>query len=167
VNKSSANTITLINIIFGSLSLISTLHENYKYAAVFILLAVVMDSLDGRIARRLGIISDMGKELDSLCDLVSFGVAPALLVYSQDLYFIQYELGLLAAILYIMCGAFRLARFNVLNIKEYFVGVPITFAGAMLAIMSLLYSYLPNYSLILVVVLFSLLMISNIKIKKC
>lgn len=167
VSKSSANTITLINIVFGSLSLVNTLHENYRFAAIFILLAVVMDGLDGRIARRLGIISDMGKELDSLCDLVSFGVAPALLLYSQVLYIFPHGYGLAAAILYIMCGAFRLARFNVLNIKEYFVGIPITIAGAALAVSSLLSGYLPDYVLLAAVIILSLMMISNIKVRKC
>jgi CDP-diacylglycerol--serine O-phosphatidyltransferase len=167
LSKSSANTITLINIIFGSLSLVSTLHDNYKAAAVFILLAVVMDGLDGRIARKLGAISEMGKELDSLCDLVSFGVAPALLLYSQILNPFLYTLDLIAVIVYIMCGAFRLARFNVLNIKEYFVGMPITISGALLAIISLSSAYIPDILILVLVILLSYLMISNIKVRKC
>ena len=166
MSKSSANTITLINIIFGSLSLVSNLHGNYKAAALFILLAVLMDGIDGRIARRLGAISDMGKELDSLCDLVSLGVAPSLLLYSQVLYVYPYSIGLLAAILYIMCGAFRLARFNVLNIKEYFVGIPITLSGALLAVISLLASAISDYIIIVTVIFLSLMMISNFKVRK-
>ena len=120
---------TLLNIIFGSLSLVYTLNNEYSTAAIFILLAVLMDSLDGRIARKLDISSQFGKELDSLCDLVSFGVAPSLLVYSQVLDPYVYSLGLVAAILYIVCGAFRLARFNVLNMSDSFMGIPITMAG--------------------------------------
>jgi CDP-diacylglycerol--serine O-phosphatidyltransferase len=167
MSKSSANTITLINILFGSLSLIGTLHGNYKVAAFFILIAVVMDGMDGRIARKFGVSSEMGKELDSLCDLVSFGVAPALLLYSQVLNIFPYLLGLIAAVLYIMCGAFRLARFNVLNIKEYFVGIPITLAGTALAFVSLLASFIPEYMIFITVIFLSFMMISNIKVRKC
>jgi CDP-diacylglycerol--serine O-phosphatidyltransferase len=166
VNKSCANTVTLFNIVFGSLSLVSTLHEDYQTAAIFILLAVVMDGLDGRIARKLGIISDMGKELDSLCDLVSFGVAPAILLYAQVLYSFPYSLGLIAAIFYIMCGAFRLARFNVLNLSGYFVGIPITLAGAFLAPISWFAYDLPDYLIMATMVFFSVMMVSTLKIRK-
>jgi len=166
MSKSSANTVTLINILFGSLSLVGTLHGNYKAAAVFILMAVVMDGMDGRIARKFGVSSEMGKELDSLCDLVSFGVAPALLLYSQVLLIFPYLLGLIAAIFYIMCGAFRLARFNVLNIKEYFVGIPITLAGTVLAFVSLLAYFIPEYLIFITVIFLSFMMISNIKVRK-
>lgn len=166
MSKGSANTVTLINIVFGSLSLISTLHGNHKAAALFILLAVVMDGMDGRIARKFGISSEMGKELDSLCDLVSFGVAPALLLYSQVMFIFPYMFGLIAAVLYIVCGAFRLARFNVLNIKEYFVGIPITLAGTLLAFVSLLASFISVNLILIVVVFLSYMMISNIKVPK-
>jgi CDP-diacylglycerol--serine O-phosphatidyltransferase len=166
MNKSSANTITLINLLFGSLSLVNTLDKNYLAAAFFILLAMVMDGLDGRLARRLGIISEMGKELDSLCDLVSFGVAPALLLYSQVLQPFPLMLGLIAAVLYIICGAFRLARFNVLNIKEYFVGIPITLAGAALAIVSLFTAYIPGYLILAAVIFLAYMMISNLRVRK-
>lgn len=166
VSKSSANTITLINLLFGSLSLVSTLDQNYRTAAFFILLAMVMDGLDGRLARRLGIISEIGKELDSLCDLVSFGVAPAILLYSQVLQPFPFMLGLIAAVLYIMCGAFRLARFNVLNIKDYFVGIPITLAGAALAIVSLCSAFIPGYIILVVTIFLAYMMISNFKVRK-
>lgn len=165
MSKSTANIITLVNIVFGSLSLISTLHENYQMAAVFILLAGVMDALDGRIARRFGMISDIGKELDSLCDLVSFGVAPALLLYSQVL--IQFPmLAVPSTVLFIMCGAFRLARFNVLNIADYFVGVPITAAGGLLAIISLLANWIPATVILILVLILAYMMISKIRVRK-
>jgi len=167
IGKCSANTVTLFNIVFGSLSLINTLHENYQTAAIFILLAVVMDGMDGRIARKFGIISDIGKQLDSLCDLVSFGVAPAILLYAQILFELPFMIGLVATLLYIMCGAFRLARFNVLNIKEYFVGIPITLAGAVLAFVSLLALSIPIYLILMTVILFAFMMISNVKVRKC
>jgi len=108
----------------------------------------------------------MGKELDSLCDLVSFGVAPALLLYSQVLAMFDFQIGLAAAILYIACGALRLARFNVLNIKDYFVGVPITLAGTVLAVVSFLAFSIPDYLILAVMVFLSILMVSNIKVRK-
>jgi CDP-diacylglycerol---serine O-phosphatidyltransferase len=166
MSKRTANTITLINLVFGSLSLIATLNQNYVLAAILILAAVVMDGLDGRIARRLGVMSEMGKELDSLCDLVSFGVAPALLLYSQVLNLFPAYLGLVAAVLYIVCGAFRLARFNVLNIKEYFVGVPITLAGTILALVSLIAVHMSEYLILGLVLFLAFMMISNIRVRK-
>lgn len=164
--KGSANTITLINIIFGSLSLIQTLERNYLMAAIFILLAVFMDGIDGRVARKFNVMSDIGKQLDSLCDLVSFGVAPAILIYSQLLYDLPLSLGVAAALVYIMCGAFRLARFNVLNISDYFVGLPITLAGFLMALLSLLASALNGYLALLLVLFLSYMMVSKVQIPK-
>jgi CDP-diacylglycerol--serine O-phosphatidyltransferase len=108
----------------------------------------------------------MGKELDSLCDLVSFGVAPAILIYSQV--FSEYPgiIGLITAILFIICGALRLARFNVLNTSGYFVGIPITMAGALMVLISILSVHLPYIVIVLLMLLLSYLMISNIKVRK-
>ncbi len=166
INKSCANTITLCNIVFGSLSLVYTLNQEFRNAAIFILIAVLMDSLDGRVARRLDIISPLGKQLDSLCDLVSFGVAPALLLYSQVLDPYAFSLGLVVAILYIACGAYRLARYNVLNIGDYFMGIPITLAGSIVAVVSFFAASL-SANLILGLLLFlAIMMVSNIKIPR-
>jgi CDP-diacylglycerol--serine O-phosphatidyltransferase len=166
LNKSCANTITLLNIIFGTLSLISTMRGDFNTAAIFILLAVLMDGLDGKVARRLDIMSLLGKELDSLCDLVSFGVAPALLIYAQVLDPYIFSLGVLAAVLYIVCGAFRLARFNVLNISDYFIGIPITMAGAIVAVISLLAAWLPSTLILAILLLLAIMMVSNFKVPK-
>lgn len=166
INKSYANTITLLNIIFGSLSLIYTIHGSFTNAAIFIILAVVMDGLDGKVARRLDIMSEFGKELDSLCDLVSFGVAPALLIYMQVLNPYLYSLGIIAAVLYIVCGAFRLARFNTLNISDYFVGIPITLAGLLVALVSLFAARLPSNLILAILLLLAVMMVSNFKVPK-
>ena len=166
LNKSYANTITLLNIIFGTLSLIYTMRGDFNTAAIFILLAVLMDGLDGKVARRLDIMSQLGKELDSLCDLVSFGVAPALLIYAQVLDPYIYSLGIIAAVLYIVCGAVRLARFNVLNISDYFVGIPITMAGAIVAVISLLAAWLPSPLILAILLLLAIMMVSNFKVPK-
>ena len=166
LNKSYANTITLLNVIFGTLSLIYTMHGYFTTAAVFIILAVVMDGLDGRVARKLDIMSLLGKELDSLCDLVSFGVAPALLIYAQVMSHFVFSLGIIAAVLYIVCGAYRLARFNVLNISDYFVGIPITMAGAIVAIISLLAAWIPGNLILAILLLLALMMVSTFKVPK-
>lgn len=159
------NIVTLSNLVFGITSLWFTLEGQYKESVVAILFAMIMDGMDGRIARRFQVSSDFGKELDSLSDLVSFGVAPALLTYASVMKGYGY-LGLLLAITFALCGAIRLARFNVLNIKTYFVGVPITFAGPLLAIFVLLSNRLPLYFYPIATILLSYLMVSKIKIPK-
>lgn len=165
LNKSVANSITLLNVIFGSLSLIYTLNGNYKISAFYILLAVVMDGMDGRVARRLDIMSELGKQLDSLCDLVSFGVAPALLLYAQVMNNFSYDIGTLLFLFFIVCGAFRLARFNILNLKYHFMGIPITLAGTIMALVSLQAQNIPDLVIGLITFSLAVLMVSNIKIR--
>lgn len=159
------NIVTLSNLILGVISLWLTMEEQYQDSSVAILLAMVMDGLDGRLARRFKVSSDFGKELDSLSDLVSFGVAPALLAYASVLYLLGY-VGLSIAIIFALCGAVRLARFNVLNIKTYFIGIPITFAGPLLALFVLLSNRLPLYFYPIITIVLAYLMISKIRIPK-
>lgn len=159
------NVITLLNLGFGLTSLWFTMQSLYKEAAVCILLAMILDGMDGRLARRLNVTSDFGKELDSLCDLVSFGVAPALLCYGSALYRLGF-IGLFISIIFAFCGAIRLARFNVLNIKDYFVGVPITIAGPLLAVFILLSNRLPLGFYPAASLILSYLMVSNIRVPK-
>ncbi len=159
------NIVTLSNLVLGVVSLSFTMEGQYKEAAVAILFAMIMDGMDGRLARRFKVSSDFGKELDSLSDLVSFGVAPAILTYAA----VMDRLGkwtFFIAIAFALCGAIRLARFNVLNIKTYFVGVPITFAGPLMAIFVLLSNRLPAYFYPIAMLILSYLMVSTIKIPK-
>jgi len=159
------NVVTLSNLILGVISLWLTMEEQYSESAVAVLLAMVMDGLDGRLARRFKVSSDFGKELDSLSDLVSFGVAPALLAYASVLYVFGYA-GLGIAIIFALCGAIRLARFNVINIKTYFIGIPITFAGPLLTIFVLLANKMPLYFFPVITIVLAYLMISKIRIPK-
>ena len=92
-----ANAISSLNLMFGVLSVFATFEGEYKTAAVMIVLAVVADSLDGRAARALGVSGEFGKELDSLCDVCSFGVAPGILIYQYALMDIGLAGKLLAA----------------------------------------------------------------------
>lgn len=164
------NMLTLFNLFFGIISLMYAFDNEVILAAVFILLAGVMDVLDGKAARKLNVSSDFGKELDSLSDLVSFGVAPAFLVMvlfrtsaiSETLSFMIAASG----IIFIICGAFRLARFNVLDVSEFFVGVPITLAGGIISLMVLTLSAINGWCYVVVLLVLSGLMVSKKSIPK-
>jgi CDP-diacylglycerol--serine O-phosphatidyltransferase len=127
--------LTLGNLSCGFYALVAVYNDEYVAAAVAILLALVFDYLDGGVARMTGAISDLGIKLDSLADLVSFGVAPGLLAYIFALKPFGW-VGGLAAFAFAACGAFRLARFNVQTRtldKRFFVGLPISAAAAVVA----------------------------------
>jgi CDP-diacylglycerol--serine O-phosphatidyltransferase len=158
------------NLICGFFSLISTFNGQFLQAAVFIIIAHLLDGVDGSVARLTRATSQFGVEFDSLADLVSFGVAPATLVYFWALAPWQ-TWGWLAACLYVVCGALRLARFNVQMRtveKTHFVGLPIPAAAEMIAATVLMYYFLggegaANKRVILLLVIYCLagLMVSN------
>ena len=120
------NTISGISLVLGVISVFYTQEQNYFMAAVCIILSVVADSLDGRAARALGVSGPFGVELDSLCDLGAFGVAPAVLIYHFALTDLGWW-GKIIAGLITFFGAMRLARFNVNTsvVHGYFQGMPI------------------------------------------
>ncbi len=137
------NLITTAGLFAGFYSIIASLRGEFLIAAIAIMAANVFDVLDGRIARVTRSTSHFGIEYDSLCDLVAFGVAPAVLVYRWALE-PWGTWGWLAASLYVTCGALRLARFNVQydNVeKRHFTGLPIPAAAEMVASTVLLYYY--------------------------
>ena len=102
------NLCTASNLFFGMCSMLATLHHDFFWGSVFILLALVADGLDGRTARFFGVASEFGKEMDSLCDLGSFGVAPALLAY--EFYLNTFGLlGCVVAIFFAICETASLA----------------------------------------------------------
>ena len=124
------------NLFLGFWAIIRTLHNQHAEAAPLIAWAIVLDLLDGRIARMTGTTSEFGGELDSLADAISFGVAPALLAYSWGFGSVP-RVGWLAAFLFVTCGVLRLARFNVQRHAvdgRYFVGLPIPAAAAQVAL---------------------------------
>jgi CDP-diacylglycerol--serine O-phosphatidyltransferase len=158
------------NLICGFFSIISTFSGQYLQAAIFIILAHLLDGLDGYIARLTKTTSQFGIEFDSLADVVSFGLAPAILVYYWAL--VPWGTwGWLAACLYAVCGALRLARFNVQvkNVeKSHFVGLPIPAAAEMIAATVLLYYFLggegaanKRFILLLVIYMLAGLMVSQ------
>jgi CDP-diacylglycerol--serine O-phosphatidyltransferase len=154
-----------------------------KYALGFILLACIFDLFDGRVARMGGVESPFGREFDSLADLISFGVAPAFLVHRVVLHdvftdpnFDHPELGWFIASIYLLCGAFRLARFNCLAVQssggggKEFLGFPIPSAAGLVASLTLLIIQLNGkdlgnwkYFLVVVLLFLSAMMVSTVK----
>ncbi len=132
--------LTIGGLLCGFYAIVSVYYDEYGSAAVAILVAGLLDLLDGTVARMTGSSSELGVQLDSLSDLVSFGVAPAMLVHvwaikpwSRLGWFLE---GMLPSALFVAAGAFRLARFNVQTAfldKRYFVGLPIPAAAATIA----------------------------------
>jgi CDP-diacylglycerol--serine O-phosphatidyltransferase len=129
------NLVTTGNLFCGFLSMISAHRGDFLQASYFIILGCICDLLDGRIARMAKATSEFGVEYDSLSDLTSFGIAPAFLMYLYAL--VDYgRLGWAIAFVYLACGAFRLARFNVTteNLpKAYFQGLPSPLSAALAA----------------------------------
>ncbi len=133
------NLLTTSALFAGFFAIISAMEGHYQNAAIGVILAIILDGLDGRIARLTNTQSDFGAEYDSLADVVSFGVAPALIVYEwslsglRDQGFIQ--LGWAAAFLYVACAALRLARFNTgiaQSDKRFFQGLASPAAAAVI-----------------------------------
>ena len=165
------NLFTTGNLFCGFWGIVSVFQEKFEYAAYAILLASVFDVLDGKVARLSGATSKFGVQYDSLADLVSFGIAPALLAFSWALR--PYgKFGWLAAFLFVVCGALRLARFNVQSASgevKYFKGLPIPSAALMIALTILLYlrlietNWVKDIVILVMIYILAFLMVSNIR----
>lgn len=171
---------TLGNLFFGFWAIVSAFNGNFRWAGWFIVFAGILDMLDGRVARLSGTGTRFGAELDSLVDVISFGVAPALLMYFLDFS----NAGRFAWILcyiYVVAVALRLARFNVLSAGKpstgWFTGMPSPAAGMTLAVYypfsqtnwyraSLAYLDLQHEGLVVLMLLLAVLMVSNVKYPK-
>ena len=170
------NAITLIGVCIGLTSIKFALDGKFAIAVIAILFAGLMDALDGRIARLIKGTSKMGKELDSLGDVISFGVAPALIMYFWNLQYLD-KLGWFVCLIYVVCVALRLARFNVNTEEEpswkdnFFEGVPSP-AGGIMVLMPLIFSFSGlekflfqiNYDLLVPIffIIISILLISTV-----
>ncbi|WP_196594161.1 CDP-alcohol phosphatidyltransferase family protein [Pectinatus sottacetonis] len=186
------NICTSLNLVFGILAIFAMLMGGIKNGplidgAICIFLALIADGLDGRLARWLGTVNERGREMDSLCDVVSFGVAPGIMsvlltlfVLSKAVmkmgvppvnlrYFIYFSMA--AGIIYIVCGMWRLARFNIStdDIHGYFLGLPIPAGGCLVAAAAMLAYKLPfilpigvGYAIPVVVIIVGLLMVSHV-----
>lgn len=169
MKKSSIpNILTFGNLVFGLLSLLMTFQANYKISVVFILLAALMDRYDGQLARYLQVSSSLGKELDSLADLVSFGVAPSLLMFNLYNFMSLGYLGYICFLIFPVAGAYRLARYNNSEFNNVYTGIPITLAGMLIALYALATLNSPHNFPLTIIIIFSLsyLMISKVQIKK-
>ena len=161
------NIFTLSNAFFGFCSIVFTARADYFAAAYFILLGALMDALDGRIARLLGASSEIGLQLDSLADAISFCLAPAFLIYFWQLKSIGF-LGLFLSSLFFLTGILRLARFNVIASQQtiFFLGLPTTIAGCFLAILFLNTNFKYDNQLLLPLVLIISLILSFLMVSR-
>lgn len=160
-----ADIITLICALLGFASIIMTGSGQIDAALVLILAAVIADAADGALARRTG-CGVLGANLDSLADVISFGVAPAVAAYS--FFGSTGAASLLAPGLFLICGILRLARFNVSGKKDGFEGIPITSGGFIAALFLLARDHVPyaGQVFVLLLVILSFLMVSTISYPK-
>lgn len=156
----AADYITMLGMFSGLISIFLSSQGDFALASMFIILAVVFDFLDGRIARYLKQESKFGENLDSLSDLTSFGLAPAMLVL-----FIFDNLILdIFLLFFVFAGAFRLARFNQQSNKKIFYGMPITVNGLIFPL--LVFAGAREMIFLIIIILSSIMMVSKIKIRK-
>lgn len=165
------NLITSASLFGGFYAIIASLDGNYEYAAIAIIISGILDGMDGRVARLTGSSSKFGVEYDSLADLIAFGLAPGVLIFTWALRpFGRY--GWLAAFLYVVCGALRLARFNVQVTtieSKRFNGLPIPAAAAMVCTTVLMFFFLGrgeetvrHITVLILIYALAFLMISNV-----
>jgi CDP-diacylglycerol--serine O-phosphatidyltransferase len=165
------NTLTLCGMFFGFYSILSTFKGNYIHAAWAIMIAMIFDGLDGWVARLTHSTTRFGIELDSLSDLVAFGIAPAVLLYKWSLVPFG-RVGWAAAFLFVACGALRLARYNVqMGSKESraFTGMPIPGAATIVATLVIFYYEIwetapnKNYFILFFTFFLAVLMVSTLR----
>ncbi|NLY03911.1 MAG: CDP-diacylglycerol--serine O-phosphatidyltransferase [Campylobacter sp.] len=164
------NLLTAASCFFGILSVVASFEGEFEKAIIFIFISLVLDGLDGRVARLTNTTSKFGVEFDSLCDLVAFGVAPAMLFYCA----MGHEFGrpgILASGIFVVFGAIRLARFNVTTMQNepnIFIGLPIPMAA--ISVVSWVALYIKfdfhlnlGYVYTICIICIGLLMVSNIR----
>lgn len=173
------NTITMGNLVFGFLSIVYSASSHYPHhlqvAGLMIIFATVFDGFDGYVARTLKVSGNIGKQLDSLADLITFGVAPGFLAYHmflKDLVFLStqgsFNYGMLIAAIFPICAAYRLARFNLQSSPTFFQGLPSPVAAIVIALQPLVFQKI-NIPLIYSMLFFlgtALLMVSTIRYSK-
>lgn len=164
-----ADIFTLLNVAIGLISIVFSISNSFKNAALLLIVAVIFDYLDGKIATSMQQQNVFGRELDSLADTVSFGVAPAIFGFSLmqfSLHIKQFQItfGIIAFTIFLFCGILRLARYNIMNLKGVFQGMPITLNGVIIPLAYFLNVPIKFYPYIYL--LLGILMVSSIRIKK-
>lgn len=157
--------LTIFSLVAGLMALGLTLRSQYELAGTLIIAAALFDNLDGRIARRLNATSEFGKELDAMADLVSFGVAPATISYTLIFAHVGWA-GCALVLIFPICATLRLARYNVLSGKGYFVGLPVAVAGSILTGTAIIGQSLPITVHAFVLIALAGLMLSTLKLPK-
>ena len=164
--------ISLLNMSCGFISILNSINQNFELAALFMIFAIMFDSVDGWVARKINRNDalDFGKNIDSLSDAVSFGVAPAVFLYStiNTTTDIIQPITIIVGLLIVICGVLRLTRYNVIADKietKDFIGFPIPGIAFILATLYLSGIYNPYLALILSIII-SLIMISTIRYPK-
>ncbi|MDQ6422052.1 CDP-diacylglycerol--serine O-phosphatidyltransferase [Paenibacillus sp. LHD-117] len=164
IAKSIPSLLTVGNLFLGIIAIIMVFNGKPEMAAMMVLIAMLLDGVDGRVARALNAQSEFGKELDSLSDVISFGVAPAFIMYVVAFQELSPALAWIVTALFPICGALRLARFNVITSSVgYFIGLPIPAAGGVLATLALFKEDIPVGVLLASTLLLSFLMVSTIR----
>ena len=160
-----ADIVTLLNVVSGLASAYFAINNKFSFAASMLIAAVFFDFLDGKVARLTKRTGDFGKELDSLADTVSFGVAPAIFGYSLiQTSLAQKPIAVVAFAVFLFAGILRLARYNIMNLPGEYAGMPITMNGLLIPIIyftKVPFNYYPYIYLFL-----ALLMVSSIRVKK-
>lgn len=165
LKSQTANLLTLANLSLGGFAILFGIHGNLRLSLLLIFIAALADRFDGMVARKFNIESDLGKQLDSMSDIISFGIAPALLLYHGILHEFGGP-GMFFTVFYIGCGAFRLARFNISESNGYFTGLPITAAGCLATLSFLGIPYFPAQLFLFIMIILSFLMVATFKLKK-
>ncbi|MBB6675020.1 CDP-diacylglycerol--serine O-phosphatidyltransferase [Cohnella nanjingensis] len=164
ITKSIPSLFTVGNLFLGVLSIIMAFNDRADGAALLVIIAMLLDGVDGRVARALNAQSEFGKELDSLSDVISFGVAPAFIMYQAAFTNVSPALAWIITAIFPICGALRLARFNVIEgVPGYFIGLPIPAAGGVLATLALFHNDLRVSLLLISTLALSFLMVSSLK----
>ncbi len=162
LRKNFANILTLLNLLTGALAILVTLNAVFSLACMLMIFGSIIDVLDGYVARRTKTNSKFGANLDALADLVTFGVAPMLVLST----FYQNPVVAISSILLPLCGAWRLARHNSDTVDQsvYFTGVPIDVAAYLASILVLLNA--PTIIVAIAIIVLSVLFVSKIKTKR-
>lgn len=164
ISKSIPSLLTLGNLCLGVIAILLVFNDYSGMAAIMVIIAMLLDGVDGRVARALNAQSEFGKELDSLADIISFGVAPAFIMYVVALQDVAPAISWIVTALFPICGAIRLARFNVkASAPGSFTGLPIPAAGCILATVALFKEDVAPVVFIVTSVILALLMVSNIR----
>jgi CDP-diacylglycerol--serine O-phosphatidyltransferase len=156
------NGCTLASLSLGLLAIFLAMHGEVRGAAVCLVACVAFDGLDGALARKLGVSSPFGAQMDSLADMCSFGLAAPVVVYASLAHTVPTAAAMIACILVAACAAIRLARFNVSpKDGKFFSGVPTTMAAAVLALTVLIDLPLPGFAVLGGVALLAFAMVSS------